>query len=68
VTKWEGQKRWIYNDKYLEQQTSANLGRVNRFNHKLYSNSEEDPFIYHAAGASGFDPNVKMRLLQMLKR
>ncbi len=57
------------NDKYLEQQTSAILGRVNRFNHKLYLEfGGKILYDYHAARVlPGFDPNVKMRLLQMLK-
>ena len=57
------------NDKYLEQQTSAILERVSRFNHKLYLEfGGKILFDYHAARVlPGFDPNVKMRLLQMLK-
>ncbi len=57
------------NDKYLEQQTSAIIGRVNRFNHKLYLEfGGKILFDYHAARVlPGFDPNVKMRLLQILK-
>ncbi|HOB85408.1 MAG TPA: DUF1846 domain-containing protein [Bacteroidales bacterium] len=57
------------NDKYLEQQTSAILERVNRFNHKLYLEfGGKILYDYHAARVlPGFDPNVKMRLLQMLK-
>jgi len=57
------------NDKYLEQQTSAILERVSRFNHKLYLEfGGKILFDFHAARVlPGFDPNVKMRLLQMLK-
>jgi len=57
------------NDKYLKEQTSAILERVNRFNHKLYLEfGGKILYDYHAARVlPGFDPNVKMRLLQKLK-
>ena len=57
------------NEKYLQEQTSAILERVNRFNHKLYIEfGGKILYDYHAARVlPGFDPNVKMRLLQMLK-
>jgi len=57
------------NDKYLREQTSAILERVNRFNHKLYLEfGGKILYDYHAARVlPGFDPNVKMRLLQILK-
>ncbi|MCX6262123.1 MAG: DUF1846 family protein, partial [Bacteroidia bacterium] len=57
------------NEKYLREQTSAILERVNRFNNKLYLEfGGKILFDYHAARVlPGFDPNVKMRLLQMLK-
>lgn len=57
------------NDKYLKEQTSAILERVNRFNHKLYLEfGGKILYDYHAARVlPGFDPNVKMRLLQILK-
>jgi uncharacterized protein (UPF0371 family) len=57
------------NDIYLKEQTSAILERVNRFNHKLYLEfGGKILYDYHAARVlPGFDPNVKMRLLQMLK-
>jgi uncharacterized protein (UPF0371 family) len=57
------------NDKYLEEQTSAILERVNRFNHRLYLEfGGKILYDYHAARVlPGFDPNVKMRLLQLLK-
>jgi len=57
------------NEKYLEQQTAAILERVNRFNHKLYLEfGGKICYDYHAARVlPGFDPNVKMRLLQKLK-
>jgi len=57
------------NEKYLEEQTSSILERVNRFNDKLYLEfGGKILYDYHAARVlPGFDPNVKMRLLQMLK-
>ncbi|MBA7528400.1 hypothetical protein ES705_20583 [subsurface metagenome] len=57
------------NEKYLQEQTSAILERVSRFNHKLYLEfGGKILFDYHAARVlPGFDPNVKMRLLQILK-
>jgi uncharacterized protein (UPF0371 family) len=57
------------NEKYLKEQTASILERVNRFNHKLYLEfGGKILYDYHAARVlPGFDPNVKMRLLQMLK-
>ena len=57
------------NEKYLREQTKAILKRVNRFNDKLYLEfGGKILYDYHAARVlPGFDPNVKMRLLQMLK-
>jgi uncharacterized protein (UPF0371 family) len=57
------------NEKYLMEQTSAILEKVNRFNHKLYLEfGGKLLYDYHAARVlPGFDPNVKMRLLQILK-
>jgi uncharacterized protein (UPF0371 family) len=57
------------NEKYLNEQTAAILERVDRFNHKLYLEfGGKILFDYHAARVlPGFDPNVKMRLLQKLK-
>ena len=57
------------NEKYLEQQTAAILERVEHFNDKLYLEfGGKLLFDYHAARVlPGFDPNVKMRLLQNLK-
>ena len=57
------------NDKYLREQTGAILERVNRFNDKLYLEfGGKILYDYHAARVlPGFDPNVKIRLLQMLK-
>ena len=57
------------NEQYLKEQTSAILDRVNRFNDKLYLEfGGKILYDYHAARVlPGFDPNVKMRLLQKLK-
>ena len=57
------------NEKYLKEQTSAILERVKKFNNKLYLEfGGKLLFDYHAARVlPGFDPNVKMRLLQKLK-
>lgn len=57
------------NEKYLEEQTNAILERVNKFNDKLYLEfGGKLLFDYHASRVlPGFDPNVKMRLLQNLK-
>jgi len=57
------------NEKYLKEQSEAILGRVNRFGNKLYLEfGGKLLFDYHASRVlPGFDPNVKMRLLQKLK-
>jgi uncharacterized protein (UPF0371 family) len=57
------------NEKYLREQTAAILERVSRFNHKLYLEfGGKILYDYHASRVlPGFDPNVKMRLLQILK-
>ncbi len=57
------------NEKYLNEQTEAILERVARFDNKLYLEfGGKLLFDYHAARVlPGFDPNVKMRLLQKLK-
>ena len=57
------------NEKYLKEQTSAILERVEKFNDKLYLElGGKIVFDYHASRVlPGFDPNVKMRLLQKLK-
>ncbi len=61
--------RGFDNEKYLAEQTAAILDRVNRFDNKLYLEFGgklcDD---YHAARVlPGYDPNVKLRLLQALK-
>ena len=57
------------NEKYLKEQTAAILERVKLFNNKLYLEfGGKLLFDYHAARVlPGYDPNVKMRLLQKLK-
>jgi len=57
------------NEKYLAEQSQAILERVGRFGNKLYLEfGGKLLFDYHAARVlPGFDPNVKMRLLQKLK-
>ncbi len=53
------------NEKYLEEQTSAILDRVEKFDNKLYLEFGGKLFYdYHAARVlPGYDPNVKVRLL-----
>ncbi len=62
-------KNGFDNEKYLQEQTEAILERVNRFNNKLYLEfGGKLLFDFHASRVlPGFDPNVKMRLLQKLK-
>ncbi|MEK6757345.1 MAG: DUF1846 domain-containing protein, partial [Bacteroidota bacterium] len=57
------------NEKYLAEQTAAILERVSRFDNKLYLEfGGKLIHDYHAARVlPGFDPNVKMRLLQQLR-
>ena len=57
------------NEKYLKEQSQAILEMVERFNNKLYLEfGGKIIFDYHASRVlPGFDPNVKMRLLQKLK-
>jgi len=57
------------NERYLEEQTSAILERVKQFDNKLYLEfGGKLLFDYHASRVlPGFDPNVKMKLLQQLK-
>jgi uncharacterized protein (UPF0371 family) len=57
------------NDRYLAEQSAAILERCRRFDNKLYLEfGGKLLFDYHAARVlPGFDPNVKMRLLQQLK-
>lgn len=57
------------NEKYLAEQTTAILERVARFDNKLYLEfGGKLLFDYHASRVlPGFDPNVKMRLLQKIR-
>jgi uncharacterized protein (UPF0371 family) len=57
------------NEKYLKDQTSAILDRVKKFDNKLYLEfGGKLCYDYHAARVlPGYDPNVKIRLLQSLK-
>ena len=56
-------------EKYLAEQTAAILDRVKRFENKLYLEfGGKLLYDYHAARVlPGFDPNVKIRLLQELR-
>ncbi|HQJ16056.1 MAG TPA: DUF1846 domain-containing protein [Candidatus Omnitrophota bacterium] len=57
------------NEKYLKEQTAAILDRVKKFDNKLYLEfGGKLLFDYHASRVlPGYDPNVKIRLLQKLK-
>jgi len=57
------------NEKYLKEQTAAIQERVKKFDNKLYLEfGGKLCFDYHAARVlPGYDPNVKLRLLQKLK-
>ncbi len=57
------------NEKYLKEQSEAILARAGKFDNKLYLEfGGKLACDYHAARIlPGFDPNVKLRLLQRLK-
>ncbi len=56
------------NEKYMKEQTSAILERVNNSSKLYLEFGGKILFDYHAARVlPGFDPNVKMRLLQQIK-
>jgi len=57
------------NEQYLKEQTQAILERAEKFNNKLYLEfGGKLLFDYHASRVlPGFDPNVKIKLLQKLK-
>src|SRR5512137_1975074 len=57
------------NEKYLDEQTGAIFERVDRIGGKLYLEfGGKIAFDYHASRVlPGYDPNVKIRLLQKLK-
>ena len=56
-------------EKYLKEQTAAISDRVKKFGNKLYLEfGGKLCFDYHAARVlPGYDPNVKIKLLQLLK-
>jgi uncharacterized protein (UPF0371 family) len=56
------------NEKYLKEQSAAILDRVKKFNKLYLEFGGKLCFDYHAARVlPGYDPNVKIRLLQQLK-
>ncbi|HOU53429.1 MAG TPA: DUF1846 domain-containing protein [Myxococcota bacterium] len=56
------------NDRYLAEQTEAILQRVSRFDKLYLEFGGKLLFDYHAARVlPGFDPNVKMRMLQKIR-
>jgi len=56
------------NEQYLQEQTEAILQRVSRFDKLYLEFGGKLLFDYHAARVlPGFDPNVKMRMLQRLR-
>ncbi len=63
------QKIGFDNEKYLKEQTEAILDRVKKFDNKLYLEfGGKLCYDFHAARVlPGYDPNVKLRLLQSLK-
>jgi uncharacterized protein (UPF0371 family) len=63
------QKPGFDNEKYIQEQTTEILKRVDRFNNKLYLEfGGKLLYDYHAARVlPGYDPNVKMRLIRELK-
>ncbi len=62
-------KQGFDNEKYLQEQSAAILERAKRYDNKLYLEfGGKLLYDFHAARVlPGFDPNVKMRLLQQLK-
>jgi len=63
------QKIGFDNRRYLKEQTAAIIDRVTKFGNKLYLEfGGKLCFDYHAARVlPGYDPNVKISLLQVLK-
>jgi len=57
------------NEKYIKEQTSEILERAVKFDNKLYLEfGGKLLYDYHASRVlPGYDPNIKMRLLQVLK-
>jgi uncharacterized protein (UPF0371 family) len=68
MTETPGSKVAFDNERYLTEQTEAILERINQVGGKLYLEfGGKLLYDYHAARVlPGFDPNVKMRLLQKL--
>lgn len=64
-----GKKIGFDNEKYLKEQSQAILKRMKKFDSKLYLEfGGKLCFDYHASRVlPGYDPNVKIRLLQTLK-
>jgi len=64
-----GKKTGFDNELYLQEQSRSILDRINMFGDKLYLEfGGKLLFDFHAARVlPGFDPNVKIRLLQKLK-
>jgi uncharacterized protein (UPF0371 family) len=62
------QKKGFDNERYLAEQTTEIFNRVKKFENRLYLEfGGKLLYDYHAARVlPGFDPNVKMRLLQKL--
>ena len=58
------------NEKYIQEQTAEILKKAERFDHKLYLEfGGKLLYDFHAARVlPGYDPNIKMRLLQNLKK
>ncbi len=63
------QKNGFDNEKYIREQSTEILDRVQRFDNKLYLEfGGKLLYDYHAARVlPGYDPNVKMRLIRELK-
>jgi len=66
---WAAAETGFDNDRYLAEQTAAIMRRVTETSGKLYLEfGGKLVFDYHAARVlPGYDPNVKMRLLQRLR-
>ncbi|MGV8079845.1 MAG: DUF1846 domain-containing protein [Syntrophales bacterium] len=67
MTGWA--RKGFDNEQYIREQTEEILGRVKRFDNKLYLEfGGKLLYDYHAARVlPGYDPNVKMRLIRELK-
>ncbi|MDY0375297.1 MAG: DUF1846 domain-containing protein [Desulfobacterium sp.] len=63
------EKKIFDNDRYLKEQANEIRKRIRQFNNKLYLEfGGKLLFDYHAARVlPGYDPNIKIRLLQELK-